>query len=107
MSDYPVPIEPSVITEVKTITSFKVHVSDLILFSSVTLRVEFFNEQGGMIDLKYTTLSGDDYKNWATDDSYVVTKVAERFGLIIKPPEPAPAPAEPAAPADAPAEPSA
>jgi hypothetical protein len=83
-----VPIEPSVITEVKTITSFKLSTQDLQLFSCVTFRVELLNSSSGLVDLKYVMIDGDDYKNWNNDDNYIINKVAEKLGLIIRPSEP-------------------
>ena len=100
-----VPIEPSVITEVKTITDFKLSTQDLVLFTSVTFRVELLNNAGNLIDLKYVVISGDDYKNWNNDDQYIINKVAEKLGFILKPSDPAPA--EPAPSEPAPSEPSA
>lgn len=84
----PVPIEPSVITQVKTLTSFRVIVQDLTLFTSVNLRVELFGENNSFLDLRYVQLIDDDYKNWNNDDNYIIQKVAEKLGLIIKPTEP-------------------
>lgn len=86
-----VPIEPSVVTEVKTITSFKLSTQDLQLFTSVTFRVELLNNVGNLIDLKYVIIDGDDYKNWNNDDTYIINKVAEKLGFILKPSEAAPA----------------
>jgi hypothetical protein len=86
-----VPIEPSVITEVKTITNFRLSTQDLQLFTSVTFRVELLSDVGNLIDLKYVVISGDDYKNWNNDDQYIINKVAEKLGLVVKPSEPAPA----------------
>jgi hypothetical protein len=104
-----VPIEPSVITEVKTITNFRLTTQDLVLFTSVTFRVELLNDTGNLLDLKYVVVSGDDYSNWNNDDTYIINKVAEKLGFVVKPSEPAaePAPTEPAAAEPAPAEPSA
>lgn len=83
-----VPVEPSVITEVKTITNFRLSTQDLQLFTSVTFRVELLSDVGNLIDLKYVVISGDDYKNWNNDDNYIINKVAEKLGLILKPSEP-------------------
>ena len=90
--NYPsnVPIEPSVVTEVKTITNFKLSTQDLQLFTSVTFRCELLNDNGSLIDLKYVVIDGDDYKNWNNDDQYIINKVAEKLGFVIKPSDPAP-----------------
>ena len=80
-----IPVEPSVVTEVKTITNFRAIIQDLQLFTSVTLRVELFGDDSNLISIQYVTLSGDDYAGWNNDDNYIVDKVAEKLGLVRKP----------------------
>jgi hypothetical protein len=84
MSDT-IPVEPSVVTEVKTITNFRATIQDLQLFTSVSLRVELLGEEGNLISIQYVILSGDDYAGWNNDDNYIVNKVAEKLGLVRKP----------------------
>lgn len=81
MSQKNIPIQPYVVTEVKTITSFKINVEQLQLFKSITVRVELLNAEGSVIQLRYVVVDGDDYKNWSTDDNYLINKVAEKIGL--------------------------
>lgn len=76
-------IEPKDYTETKVATGFRVNIQELILFKSVTVRVELLNELGNMIQLKYIVLEGDDYMNWNNDDSYILQKVAEKLEVVI------------------------
>ena len=81
MSQPNVPVQPYVVTEVKTITSFKMYVLQLELFTSITVRAELLNAEGGVVQLRYVVVDGDDYKNWSNDDRYLIDKVAEKMGL--------------------------
>jgi len=80
----PIPIQPSTITEVKTVTSFKVSVQDLQLFTSVSLRVELLNEIGTLIDIRYLVLTGPDYDGWNNNDTYIIDITAQKLGFVIK-----------------------
>lgn len=77
-------IEPSTVTEVKTITNFKVNIYSLQLFQSVTIQVHLFGENDELISIQYVGLTGDDYNGWNNDDNYIINKVAEKLGLTIK-----------------------
>lgn len=98
-------ITPATITKLSTITSFSVEVGRLELFTSVTLIVNYYNEDKHIIDRKHFTLTGQDYLNWTNDDQYIIDYVAAQCNFIIQPPAPAPAPdtAPDNAPAPAPA----
>ena len=75
-------IQPKDYTETKVATGFRVEIQELVLFKSVHLRVELFNEIG-TVEIKYVLLEGDDYMNWNNDDRYIHQKVAEKLGLHI------------------------
>ena len=81
-------IDPSTITDVKTITSFRVSINGLELFSSVSLRVELLGQEGGLLDIRYVVLTGDDYLNWKNDDNYIITTVAQKLGFVLAPTAP-------------------
>lgn len=76
-------IQPFDCTDVKTATSFRVEIQELILFEHVNVRVELLNDNGHIVHIKYVLIDGDDYKNWNNDDSYIIQKVAEKLGLHI------------------------
>jgi hypothetical protein len=75
---------------------FKVYVHDLILNTSVGLRVNiayllnggldpgnFRNDGTYSYDTRYVVLSGTDYTNWASDDNYITTWVSNNFQSVI------------------------
>jgi hypothetical protein len=74
-------IVPKTITDVKVIKHFKVNVSGLELFTSVTLDVELLDENYNCIKYKSFTLSGNDYLNWKNDDNYIIQKALEYLDM--------------------------
>ena len=78
-----IPVQPHVITEVKTISNLRLHIEHLELFKSVLVRVELLNAQDEIIEIKYVMIYGDDYTNWNNDDQYLINKVAEKLELIL------------------------
>ena len=80
-----VPSEQIVTT---TVTSFKVRVRSLTLFSNVDLSVDLFDASNKLIGVKMVKLSGKDYTDWGSDDTYINTYVATSLGFSIAPDAP-------------------
>jgi len=85
MNEPSVPIQPSTITTTRVITSFTVSVRTLELFESVTVSVTLYGVNCVIPEVKYITLSGQDYLDWNNDDQYLIDKVAEKLGFTIAP----------------------
>jgi len=97
----PTPVVQSVTPAAKSYEylGFKVFVHELNLYTSVGLRVCVAYLLNGSMDpecflndgtysyvKKYVVLTGDDYNNWANDDSYINTWVANNFETVINSP---------------------
>ena len=80
-----IPIEPATETTTKLITSFTVNITNLQLFTSVTVNAMLYGENGSFQAVKTITFSGQDYLDWNNDDQYIITKTAEKLGFIIEP----------------------
>uniref|UniRef100_A0A6C0KQP8 Uncharacterized protein n=1 Tax=viral metagenome TaxID=1070528 RepID=A0A6C0KQP8_9ZZZZ len=78
-------IDPSTITDIKTVTGFRVSINSLELFTSVSLRVELISQQGSLLDIRYLVLTGDDYTNWNNDDTYIINITAQKLGFVLAP----------------------
>jgi hypothetical protein len=65
--------------EIKYIT---VSVSSIILGIQATVETLFQNEQRTVYSTK-DVLSGDDYKNWGSDDEYIINWVCKKYGLVL------------------------
>jgi hypothetical protein len=76
-------IQPTTQTTTVIITSFKVEIRELILFTSAKLRVLLCNEQGDVINYAFVDMQGDDYTRWSDNDEYVYQFVAEQLGYTL------------------------
>lgn len=54
------------------------------LYKSVSFTV-FLTFQGKQVSSKQITISGEDYKNWGNDDSYLINFVAKQLGFTLSP----------------------
>lgn len=57
------------------INQFKVEVSQLILFTSVSLNVILYDADEKFVCVKMVRLEGEDYEAWTNDDSYIIKYV--------------------------------
>lgn len=62
-------------TTVQIVDSFEIEVRNVVLSTSADLTVRLFNKNT-FFDIVMITLSGADYKNWGTDDSYLSSYVS-------------------------------
>jgi len=69
---------PPIKTEQK-INQFKVEVSQMILFQSVSLNVILYDADEKFVCVKSYRLEGDDYKAWSDDDKYIVDFIREQL----------------------------
>ncbi len=96
--DQRIPIQPYNLVRQQLVKSVDLRVVNLQLFSSVTVAVCLYNEDGYVCDNRSVEISGAEYLAWNNDDSYLVNLVMTKLGLAL--PTPVEAPVE--APADAP-----
>jgi hypothetical protein len=76
-------IQPFEQITTKTITSFRVSIDTIILFTSANIVVDFYDNNNILIDRKRLTISGDDYTNWGNSDEYIINYVANYYNFII------------------------
>jgi len=81
-------IETKEIIVKSEIVAFSTRILSLDLFNSVTLVVSYLDAQGILKDTKIITLEGQDYLDWSNNDEYIINKVAEICGFILKPTPP-------------------
>jgi hypothetical protein len=67
------------------VDSFRLdYVFQITLNSSVSFNV-FVLSNNNVVYTRQMTLSGDDYKNWGNDDTYLINYVANQLGFTVKP----------------------
>ena len=77
------------------VDSFRLdYVFQITLNSSVSFNV-FVLSNNNVVYTRQMTLSGDDYKNWGNDDTYLINYVANQLGFTVKPVVPNPTLATP------------
>ena len=81
-----VQIEPLEVVTVSNKCSFSVRIMHMTIFESVSIIVNFFDENNNRIDTVSLTLTGEDYSNWGSDDNYLYNYVAQKYGTKIKEP---------------------
>ena len=71
--------------QVKTtvVTSMTVRVMRVELFKSATLHVSLLDEAGRSIDSKVVEISGDDYKQWGGDDTFIYQYISNKLGFTM------------------------
>ena len=79
-----VQVEPVEVITVKYRHSFRIRVMNMQIFESVSLFIEFFDENERLIDTGSVELTGLDYSNWGADDNYLVNYVATKYGMQLK-----------------------
>jgi hypothetical protein len=59
-------------TQTSNITSMRIEITQLILFTSCQFRVTFFNENGELVKSQILNMSGSSYMGWCDNDQYVL-----------------------------------
>jgi hypothetical protein len=88
-------ITPFTVCTTNTIASIAISTINLTLNTSSTFSVQLFDTSGNIVGARIVVLSGDDYANWAGDDSYVVEYIANQLGSSYTPPVAEPPVVEP------------
>ena len=76
-------IQPFKKTTIQTAIRFSLDISQLILNTSATFRVSLYDIDDKCIDNKYIKLEGNDYKNWNSDDQYVIIFISAQLGFVL------------------------
>jgi hypothetical protein len=58
-----------------------IDVLDIKLYTQATVRIHFVKYNGEYIKTEFLIISGDDYKNWDNDDSYLLNFVLNKYGI--------------------------
>jgi hypothetical protein len=72
---------PYNITINNTAFSFKVEVLELVLYTSATFRVTFYDANNVPVDCKILTMSGYEYTDWQGTDTYALNWIRTQLGI--------------------------
>ena len=80
-------IQPFIETISKTITQYKIIVQDLVLFKSVSIRLDCFDSNNLYVKSKDIIIEGEDYNNWLNNDQYIIDHVNKVLGFTTPTPQ--------------------
>lgn len=61
------------------ICKFKYQILEIKLTESVRVAVYLFNENDLLIDSKQYLIEGTEYKNWGSDDNYIINLIKQKI----------------------------
>lgn len=76
-------VTPSEYTTTDIVTSFSIFIISLNLGLDATFLVKAFNDQEVQIFEKHVTITGEEYLNWGSNDSYIINLLASKVGLTV------------------------
>lgn len=78
-------IVPAQQTNTFTVTNFRMTVTRVVLFTSVSVNVQLFDASGNLVGVQNFDYTGDKYQQWTNNDQTLVNLVAESLGFTIQP----------------------
>lgn len=76
-------IQPFDKTTVHKIVKFSLDISQLKLNESAIFMVSLYDVNDIVLDRVHITIEGADYKNWGSDDSFIIRHVAKQLGFVL------------------------
>ena len=72
-------IDNITINTIKIVTQMEIIVLEIVLFTSVKLRVILYDCDKSIVNHKIIELKNEDYSNWKNDDSYIIDYVKSKI----------------------------
>ncbi len=85
MSRANVNIVPAQQTTTYNVASFSINVTSVVLFTSVSVNVQLFDDSKNLVGVKNLEFGGDQYQQWTNNDQTLVTMVADVLGFTVQP----------------------
>jgi hypothetical protein len=73
-----------IISNTYEINAINVKIGELILNTSVVVYTDFLNNNGSIIKTTRDILTDWDYKNWGTNDLYIIDWICRKYALQKK-----------------------
>ena len=78
-------IVPAQQTNTYTVTNFRMSVTRVVLFTSVSVNVQLFDASNNLVGVRNLDFTGDQYQQWTNNDQTLVNMVAAELGFTIEP----------------------
>jgi len=89
-------IQPYQHVTTQQVCGFSIRVQQVTLFESCSVAVNTYDINNNLLNVQMVNISGEAYKAWASDDTYITSYVAQQLGFTIAPaPEPTPTVTDP------------
>lgn len=84
-------IPPFVSTVTKTITQISLEIIEIILFTSITIRIQYLDADGVFCYdpklLRSVVIEGEEYEAWERNDGYIINLVMQKIQDSLNPME--------------------
>lgn len=74
-------VQDKEVVTTQTISQVEILEGNIQLGQSVRFPVKLLDANSNLISIEFVEVSGDDYINWGTDDSYVNNLILTKLGL--------------------------
>ena len=74
-------VQTKEVVTTQVITQVEILEGNIQLNQSARFPVKLLDSNGGLVSIEFVTIEGDDYTNWASDDSYITTLILTRLGI--------------------------
>jgi hypothetical protein len=78
-------IVPAEQTKTFTITGFRISVTRVVLFTSVSVNVLLLDSSNNIVSVKNLEYTGEQYQQWTNNDQTLINMVAESLGFTVQP----------------------
>jgi len=83
----PISVAPTpIIMPPKYATSYTYNITDFDAFSKISFHCNLYDADGQIIDSRPVEITGSEYANWGTDDTYLINTISSKLGLSVHPP---------------------
>ena len=97
MNELAYTIEPITVTKVNVLSKFVIVSVEVTLGDSAKIGLHLYDQYNIPFKGMFITISGDEYRNWGSDDTYLVNLIRQKLNISIIEPSAAESVQEPAA----------
>ena len=83
MNNIKVSVNDYTFVQTSVINNIQINILKIELFVGITLSVNLLSNNR-IIDSKIMNITGDEYNNWANDDTYIINLVLSKLNLTRK-----------------------
>jgi hypothetical protein len=74
-------VQTKEVVTTRVITQVEILEGNIQLNQSARFPVRLSDSNGNLVSMEFVIIEGDDYDNWASDDSYIASLILTRLGI--------------------------